>query len=182
MTKAFEAMFGGVTCLPGCFSIYRIKTPKGNTGYLVPILANPDINLFLFKEDRYLTTLLLKMFPRRKQIFRLQAVCKTIVTDMFRVLLSQRRRWINPTIHKLFELVVVRNFCGTFCFSMQFVMGMDLMGTLGLLAAIRTPPLYHQLRQLLCRALAMTLFIQTAAPHPISDLFLPPRPVYRLVH
>lgn len=42
-TKAFEAVFGGVTCLPGCFSMYRIKAPKGESGYWVPILANPDV-------------------------------------------------------------------------------------------------------------------------------------------
>ncbi|KAL4068959.1 glycosyltransferase family 2 protein [Scleroderma yunnanense] len=151
MTKAFEAMFGGVTCLPGCFSMYRIKAPKGDTGYWVPILANPDIvehysenvvdtlhkkNLLLLGEDRYLTTLLLKTFPRRKNMFCPQAVCKTIVPDTFRVLLSQRRRWINSTIHNLAELVLVRDLCGTFCFSMQFVVGMELMGTLVLPAAI----------------------------------------------
>lgn len=151
MTKAFEAMFGGVTCLPGCFSMYRIKAPKGDTGYWVPVLANPDIverysenvvdtlhkkNLLLLGEDRYLTTLLLKTFPRRKNMFCPQAVCKTIVPDTFRVLLSQRRRWINSTIHNLFELVLVRDLCGTFCFSMQFVVGMELMGTLVLPAAI----------------------------------------------
>ncbi|KIJ66533.1 glycosyltransferase family 2 protein [Hydnomerulius pinastri MD-312] len=151
MTKAFEAMFGGVTCLPGCFSMYRIKAPKGDTGYWVPVLANPDIvehysenvvdtlhkkNLLLLGEDRYLTTLLLKTFPRRKNMFCPQAVCKTIVPDSFRVLLSQRRRWINSTIHNLAELVLVRDLCGTFCFSMQFVVGMELMGTLVLPAAI----------------------------------------------
>jgi chitin synthase len=151
MTKAFEAMFGGVTCLPGCFSMYRIKAPKGDTGYWVPVLANPDIverysenvvdtlhkkNLLLLGEDRYLTTLLLMTFPRRKNMFCPQAVCKTIVPDTFRVLLSQRRRWINSTIHNLFELVLVRDLCGTFCFSMQFVVGMELMGTLVLPAAI----------------------------------------------
>ncbi|KAI6136128.1 glycosyltransferase family 2 protein [Pisolithus sp. B1] len=151
MTKAFEAMFGGVTCLPGCFSMYRIKAPKGDSGYWVPILANPDIvehysenvvdtlhkkNLLLLGEDRYLTTLLLKTFPRRKNMFCPQAVCKTIVPDTFRVLLSQRRRWINSTIHNLAELVLVRDLCGTFCFSMQFVVGMELMGTLVLPAAI----------------------------------------------
>jgi chitin synthase len=52
------------------------------------------------------------------------------------VLLSQRRRWINSTIHNLFELVLVRNLCGTFCFSMQFVVMMDLVGTLTLPVAI----------------------------------------------
>ncbi|GJJ13368.1 hypothetical protein Clacol_007620 [Clathrus columnatus] len=151
LTKAFESMFGGVTCLPGCFSMYRIKAPKGNEGYWVPILANPDIvehysenvvdtlhkkNLLLLGEDRYLTTLMLKTFPKRKMMFCPQAVCKTIVPDTFRVLLSQRRRWINSTIHNLAELLLVRDLCGTFCFSMQFVVFMELMGTLVLPAAI----------------------------------------------
>ncbi|KAF9011219.1 glycosyltransferase family 2 protein [Cyathus striatus] len=151
MTKAFESMFGGVTCLPGCFSMYRIKAPKGDSGYWVPILANPDIvehysenivdtlhkkNLLLLGEDRYLTTLMLKTFPKRKNMFCPQAVCKTVVPDTFRVLLSQRRRWINSTIHNLAELLLVRDLCGTFCFSMQFVVGMELAGTLVLPAAI----------------------------------------------
>lgn len=151
LTKAFESMFGGVTCLPGCFSMYRIKAPKAESGYWVPILANPDIvehysenivdtlhkkNLLLLGEDRYLTTLMLKTFPKRKMMFCPQAVCKTIVPDQFRVLLSQRRRWINSTIHNLAELLLVRDLCGTFCFSMQFVVFMELAGTLVLPAAI----------------------------------------------
>jgi chitin synthase len=41
--KTFESLFGGVTCLPGCFSMYRLKSPKGKDGYWVPILASPDI-------------------------------------------------------------------------------------------------------------------------------------------
>lgn len=151
MTKAFESMFGGVTCLPGCFSMYRIKAPKGGSGYWVPILANPDIvehysenvvdtlhkkNLLLLGEDRYLTTLMLKTFPKRKNLFLPSAVCKTVVPDTFKILLSQRRRWINSTVHNLAELVLVRDLCGTFCFSMQFVVGMELAGTLVLPAAI----------------------------------------------
>ena len=151
LTKAFESVFGGVTCLPGCFSMYRIKAPKGDRGYWVPILANPDIcehysenvvdtlhkkNLLLLGEDRYLSTLMLKTFPKRKMMFCPQAVCKTIVPDTFRILLSQRRRWINSTVHNLFELMLVRDLCGTFCFSMQFVVFMDLVGTLVLPAAI----------------------------------------------
>ncbi|KAG6885142.1 hypothetical protein C0993_005505 [Termitomyces sp. T159_Od127] len=79
---------------------------------------------------------LLKTFPKRKNMFCPQAVCKTIVPDTFRILLSQRRRWINSTIHNLAELVLVRDLCGTFCFSMQFVVGMELAGTLVLPAAI----------------------------------------------
>ncbi|KAF8206333.1 chitin synthase-domain-containing protein [Mycena galopus ATCC 62051] len=152
LTKAFESLFGGVTCLPGCFSMYRIKAPKGDgSGYWIPILANPDIvehysenvvdtlhtkNLLLLGEDRYLTTLMLKTFPKRKNIFCQQAVCKTIVPDSFSVLLSQRRRWINSTVHNLFELVQVSDSCGTFCFSMQFMVAIELIGTLVLPAAI----------------------------------------------
>ncbi|CAM0136290.1 Chitin synthase, class 3 [Umbelopsis sp. WA50703] len=150
-SKAFESVFGGVTCLPGCFCMYRIKAPKGPSGYWVPILANPDIieryqenvvdtlhkkNLLLLGEDRYLSTLMLSTFPNRKMMFCPQAVCKTVVPDTFRILLSQRRRWINSTVHNLFELVMVRDLCGTFCFSMQFIVFMDLVGTVALPAAI----------------------------------------------
>jgi len=132
LAKAFESVFGGVTCLPGCFCMYRIKAPKGEQNYWVPILANPDVvehysenvvdtlhkkNLLLLGEDRYLSTLMLKTFPKRKQVFVPQAVCKTLVPDDFKTLLSQRRRWINSTVHNLMELVLVRDLCGTFCFS-----------------------------------------------------------------
>ncbi|KAJ9079703.1 Chitin synthase, class 1 [Entomophthora muscae] len=148
--KGFESMFGGVTCLPGCFCMYRLKAPKGN-GEWVPIITKPEIvqeysqsivetlhqkNLLLLGEDRFLTTLMLRNFPNRKMMFLPQAVCKTVVPDEFSVLLSQRRRWINSTIHNLLELVLVRNLCGTFCFSMQFVIFMELIGTVVLPVAI----------------------------------------------
>ncbi len=151
LAKSFESVFGGVTCLPGCFCMYRIKAPKGGQNYWVPILANPDVvehysenvvetlhekNLLLLGEDRYLTTLMLRTFPKRKQVFVPQAVCKTTVPEEFMVLLSQRRRWINSTIHNLMELVLVKDLCGTFCFSMQFIVFIELMGTLVLPAAI----------------------------------------------
>lgn len=150
-SKAFESVFGSVTCLPGCFSLYRIKSPKDREGYWVPILANPDIverysdnvteslhkkNLLLLGEDRYLSSLMLKTFAKRKQIFVPKAACKTVVPNQFKVLLSQRRRWINSTVHNLFELVLIRDLCGTFCFSMQFVIFIELIGTLVLPLAI----------------------------------------------
>ncbi|CAO3673926.1 unnamed protein product [Rhizopus stolonifer] len=150
LAKGFEAVFGGVTCLPGCFCMYRLKARKGD-GDWVPIITKPEIvqeyssntidtlhqkNLLLLGEDRFLTTLMLRNFPFRKMVFTPQAICKTVVPDEFKVLLSQRRRWINSTIHNLFELVLVRNLCGTFCFSMQFVVMMDLVGTLTLPVAI----------------------------------------------
>ena len=56
--------------------------------------------------------------------------------EKFKVLRSQRRRWINSTVHNLLELIQVRDLCGTFCFSMRFVVFMDLVGSLVLPAAL----------------------------------------------
>ncbi|KAJ2350889.1 Chitin synthase, class 1, partial [Coemansia sp. RSA 2611] len=149
LSKAFESVFGGVTCLPGCFCMYRLKARKGDDW--VPILTKPEIcqeysqnvvktlhekNLLLLGEDRFLTTLMLRNFPSRKMMFMPQATCKTLVPDEFKVLLSQRRRWINSTVHNLMELVLVRNLCGTFCLSMQFSIFLDLVGTVALPVAI----------------------------------------------
>jgi chitin synthase len=39
MAKAFESMFGSVTCLPGCFCMYRIRTPTKN----IPIIIAPSV-------------------------------------------------------------------------------------------------------------------------------------------
>ncbi|AMD22063.1 HGL277Wp [Eremothecium sinecaudum] len=172
--KAFESIFGSVTCLPGCFSIYRIKCPKGSEGFWVPILCNPDIverysdnvtnnlhkkNLLLLGEDRYLSSLMLKTFPKRKQIFVPKAACKTIVPDQFGVLLSQRRRWINSTVHNLMELVLINDLCGTFCFSMQFVIVIELIGTVVLPLAI-------------CLTIYVLIFAIVAKPAPVITLAL----------
>ncbi|EDO19290.1 hypothetical protein Kpol_1036p34 [Vanderwaltozyma polyspora DSM 70294] len=172
--KAFESVFGSVTCLPGCFSMYRIKSPKGFDGYWVPILANPDIverysdnvtntlhkkNLLLLGEDRYLSSLMLKTFPKRRQIFVPKAACKTVVPDKFKVLLSQRRRWINSTVHNLFELLLIRDLCGTFCFSMQFVIGIELIGTLVLPLAI-------------CFTIYVITFTIVSEPTPVITLII----------
>ncbi|KAG8804534.1 Chitin synthase, class 1 [Serendipita sp. 399] len=131
--------------------MYRLKARKANDDDWVPLITKPEIvreysqsevttlhqkNLLLLGEDRFLTTILLRTFPNRKMMFCPQARCRTIVPDSFMVLLSQRRRWINSTIHNLMELVRVQNLCGTFCFSMQFVVFMDLLGTVVLPVAI----------------------------------------------
>ena len=135
LPKGFESIFGGVTCLPGCFCMYRIKAPKYSTirrrlkVQWIPVLADCRIvenyvmiaarccdlicdqaecevdtlhkkNLYLLGEDRYLSTLMLRTFTKRKMIYVPKAVCHTVVPDSFKVLLSQRRRWINSTIHK----------------------------------------------------------------------------------
>ena len=155
MAKAFESVFGGVTCLPGCFSMYRLKARKANDSDWVPVLVQSEIcreysqaivttlhqkNLLLLGEDRFLTTSMIRTFPARKMMFCPQAVCRTVAPDTFRVLLSQRRRWINSTVHNLMELVRVPNLCGTFCFSMQFVVFMELIGTVVLPVAIVRAP------------------------------------------
>ncbi|CAG8543746.1 8418_t:CDS:2 [Paraglomus brasilianum] len=120
LSKSFESVFGGVTCLPGCFCMYRLKVRKGDDDW-VPLIVKPEVvieysqdkvetlhqkNLLLLGEDRFLSTLMLRNFPYRKMMFCPQAICKTVVPDELKVLLSQRRRWINATVHNLMELLV----------------------------------------------------------------------------
>ncbi|PVU97135.1 hypothetical protein BB559_002140 [Furculomyces boomerangus] len=139
LSKAFESLFGTVTCLPGCFCMYRIRTPEES-----PLLISDDMirdystnnadtlhkkNLLYLGEDRYLTTLMLKHFPNYKTKFVADAKCDTNAPDSWRVLLSQRRRWINSTVHNLLELMFLPNMCGFCCFSMRFVVFIDLIST-----------------------------------------------------
>ncbi|KAJ9065191.1 Chitin synthase, class 6 [Entomophthora muscae] len=141
LAKSFESLFGSVTCLPGCFSMYRLRSADGSK----PLLVNNQIiqdysenvvetlhmkNLLHLGEDRYLTTLMLKHFPFFKMTFTPDAKCLTNAPDTFSVLLSQRRRWINSTVHNLMELVFLPRLCGFCCFSMRFVVFMDLFSTI----------------------------------------------------
>ncbi|KAF9580177.1 hypothetical protein BGW38_003285 [Lunasporangiospora selenospora] len=141
LAKAFESLFGSVTCLPGCFCMYRIRTPTKS----IPLLISNNIiddysenkvdtlhkkNLLHLGEDRYLTTLMLKHFPNYKMTFTPDAQCRTNVPDQWKVLLSQRRRWINSTVHNLMELVFLPQLCGFCCFSMRFIVMIDLFATL----------------------------------------------------
>ncbi|KAJ3019246.1 hypothetical protein HKX48_002259 [Thoreauomyces humboldtii] len=141
LAKAFESLFGSVTCLPGCFCMYRVRTPTKN----VPLLISPSViedysenrvttlhmkNLLHLGEDRYLTTLMMKHFPNLKLSFTNDAQCRTNAPDQWSVLLSQRRRWINSTVHNLFELVHLPQLCGFCCFSMRFIVMLDLISTL----------------------------------------------------
>lgn len=81
----------------------------------------PLQNLLSLGEDRYLTTVILKHFPQYKTKFTRFAKAKTIAPDEWKVLMSQRRRWINSTIHNLVELLQIDRMCGFCCFSMRFV-------------------------------------------------------------
>ncbi|KAJ3300548.1 hypothetical protein HK104_010490 [Borealophlyctis nickersoniae] len=141
MAKAFESLFGSVTCLPGCYCMYRIRTPEKAAPLLIhnEILSfyeecNVDTlhkkNLLSLGEDRYLTTLMLKTFPEFRNKFTPDARCYTIVPEKMAVLLSQRRRWINSTIHNLFELLFIPQMCGCMIFSMRAIVFLDLFATL----------------------------------------------------
>ena len=137
MKKAFESAFGCVTCLPGCFTMYRILNDDGK-----PLLADDHVyseylrndidslheqNLFHLGEDRMLTTLLLHFFAGMYLSYVPEAQCWTIVPHSMRILLSQRRRWINSTYHNLLELTKVKTMCGVCCCSMKTVVYLDLV-------------------------------------------------------
>lgn len=87
-------------------------------------------NLLHLGEDRYLTTLMLKHFPTYKTKFARDAKAQTVAPEDLKILLSQRRRWINSTIHNMAELVSLDNLCGFCCFSMRFVVFIDLLSTI----------------------------------------------------
>jgi chitin synthase len=86
-------------------------------------------NLLSLGEDRYLTTLMTKYFPSMSYKFIPDAYCQTAAPEKWSVLLSQRRRWINSTIHNLVELMFIPEMCGFCCFSMRFIVFIDLFGT-----------------------------------------------------
>ena len=141
MVKAFESLFGSITCLPGCFSMFRIRTPDTQRPLFIANNVLEDYaenrvdtlhlkNLLYLGEDRYLTTLVLKHFPDYKTVFVRHARCTTTVPDSWRVLLSQRRRWINSTVHNLVELLRTPQLCGFCLFSMRFVVMLDLLSTI----------------------------------------------------
>ncbi|KAI8338138.1 chitin synthase-domain-containing protein [Chlamydoabsidia padenii] len=141
MIKAFESLFSTVSCLPGCFTMYRVRTVDGKRPLFISneVISDYSVNivdtlhkknLLHLGEDRYLTTLLLKHFANFKTKFTSDAQCKTNAPDLWSVLISQRRRWINSTIHNLGELMFLPRLCGFCCFSMRFVVILDLISTL----------------------------------------------------
>lgn len=141
LAKAFESLFGSVTCLPGCFTMYRLRTVDKGKPLIISdavikeySICNVDTlhekNLLSLGEDRFLTTLMTKHFPSMHYKFVPDAQCKTAAPESFGVLISQRRRWINSTVHNLVELLRLGDMCGFCCFSMRFVVFIDLFGTL----------------------------------------------------
>lgn len=141
LNKAFESFFSNITCFPGCFSLYRIKSKNNKNIYI----AHPDLikdyseididtlhkkNLLQLGEDRYLSTLLLRYFPNKNFKYVKESKCETIVPNTFCGLLIQRRRWVNSTIHNLYELLLLPYMCGIGCFSMKFIVFLDFIITL----------------------------------------------------
>ncbi|KAK7997889.1 hypothetical protein PG989_005929 [Apiospora arundinis] len=140
LAKAFESLFGSVTCLPGCFSMYRIRAAESGK----PLFVSKEVveaystirvdtlhmkNLLHLGEDRYLTTLLLKFHAQYKTKYIFAAHAWTVAPDSWAVFLSQRRRWINSTVHNLMELMPLGQLCGFCCFSMRFIVFVDLLST-----------------------------------------------------
>ncbi|KAF2472951.1 uncharacterized protein BDR25DRAFT_341731 [Lindgomyces ingoldianus] len=141
LAKAFESLFGSVTCLPGCFCMYRLRTADKGKPLIISDKVIKDYadcnvdtlhkkNLLSLGEDRYLTTLMTKHFPNMSYKFVPDAYALTAAPETWSILLSQRRRWINSTIHNLAELVFLKDMCGFCCFSMRFIVFIDLFGTL----------------------------------------------------
>jgi chitin synthase len=86
-------------------------------------------NLLHLGEDRYLTTLLMKHHSNYKTKYIMRAHAWTIAPDNWSVFMSQRRRWINSTVHNLIEVIPLQQLCGFCCFSMRFVVFLDLLST-----------------------------------------------------
>lgn len=121
--------------------MYRLRTPDTHKPLFIANQLIQDYsenrvdtlhtkNLLHLGEDRYLTTLLLKHFPNYKTQFVRDAHAQTVAPDEWKVFLSQRRRWINSTVHNLAELVFIDSLCGFCCFGMRFVVFIDLLSTI----------------------------------------------------
>jgi len=74
--------------------------------------------------------LMTKHFPYMSYKFIPDAYANTAAPETWNVLLSQRRRWINSTIHNLVELMFLKEMCGFCFFSMRFIVFIDLFGTI----------------------------------------------------
>ena len=121
--------------------MYRLRTADKGRPLIISdkILREYDVgnvdtlhkkNLLSLGEDRFLTTLMTKHFPYMSYKFIPDAFASTAAPETWSVLISQRRRWINSTIHNLAELVFLDELCGFCCFSMRFVVFIDLFGTI----------------------------------------------------
>jgi len=116
-TRGAESKIGRVTCLPGCFTLYKLYH-KVTADMIHPYAIQDDVffsyacqpsttlhhmNLML-GEDRFLTSLMLKFMPWSRMYFIPAAECETIAPETCSVFISQRRRWNNTAFHNIFDL------------------------------------------------------------------------------
>src|SRR2546423_1077996 len=103
------------------------------------IISTPRIYCFSEKTDISLRisiyyqpdgSVLLKHHARFKTKYVRDAKAWTTAPDSWSVFLSQRRRWINSTIHNFLVLFTVPGLCGFCCFSMRFIVMLDLISTI----------------------------------------------------
>lgn len=118
-------------------SITRNQRDSSRTRYFVPILIHPDVVSSFVKhktttlherilvlrggEDRYLTGLLFRTFPRRRIVYRPYAIYQFPVTPNLLVYIrEQRLLWIS-SFHNLWVQIWSSRLRGLFCWSINFL-------------------------------------------------------------
>jgi cellulose synthase/poly-beta-1,6-N-acetylglucosamine synthase-like glycosyltransferase len=100
--KAFESNYGNVLVLSGCFTLYRTNILINKN--LMDLYENEDssnlytANISKLGEDRFLTNLLLKFYPKFDAKYIKNAICYTDAPNDIKTLLCQKRRWTNSLI------------------------------------------------------------------------------------
>lgn len=107
-----------MNCLSGHFAAYRIKCRTEDAW--IPILASTDLvktfnakdlsslhHLYLFSaDDQYLSTLLLRAFPKRRLIYVPDASFEVHVPETYEDLFIKSKKRLNGKIHNLLELLI----------------------------------------------------------------------------
>ncbi|KAG5460517.1 MAG: chitin synthase-domain-containing protein [Olpidium bornovanus] len=139
VVPGFESVTGAVSCLPGWFCMYRIKSPVKNA----PILCAPEVihdyattrvdtlhrkNLVLAQEDRYLTTLMLKHFPSSKTKFVRGAQCWAQAPARACAFVARWRRAANSSAHCLPEILLARQPRSALCCSVRLRQLLQFLG------------------------------------------------------
>ena len=100
--KAFESIYGNVLVLSGCFTLYRTSILINKQ--LINLYEDEDsdniytANISKLGEDRFLTNLLLKFYPKFDAKYIKNAICYTDAPNDIKTFLCQRRRWTNSLI------------------------------------------------------------------------------------
>eukprot|EP00047_Mylnosiga_fluctuans_P019613 m.84374 g.84374 ORF g.84374 m.84374 type:complete len:506 (+) comp8197_c0_seq1:1207-2724(+) len=104
-SRVAESYFATVTCLPGAF--VTITTDVITQDLIDLYSAEPNslhtAQLLKLGEDRYMTSIFMKLFPLRRAVFIPEAVLHTGVPESSTILKSQRRRWCMSAFHNMFD-------------------------------------------------------------------------------